>query len=154
MNFMENFPPCNSLYSFLYFNPYPRICSLILEIGEWRERHRGRETLVTSCTPLSETKPTTQAYALTGNWTYDLLAHQTTLQPTEPHWPGLFINFLERERERNVDLVFHLSIYSLVDSCMCPDQGIKPATLAYRHIGAMLQPTTELPSQDEAKSFA
>ena len=31
---------------------------------------------------------------------------------------------LERERERNTDLLFHLFMHSLVDSCMClPDWG-------------------------------
>ena len=32
----------------------------------------------------------------------------------------LFIDL--REKERNIDLLFHLFIYSLVDSCMCPDK--------------------------------
>lgn len=38
---------------------------------------------------------------------------------------------LNLERERNIDLFFHLFMYSSVDFCMYPD-GIKPATLAYR----------------------
>ena len=29
----------------------------------------------------------------------------------------------ERERERNTDLLFHLFMHSLVDSCMCSDWG-------------------------------
>ena len=29
-----------------------------------------------------------------------------------------------RERERNVDLLFHLLVHSLVASCMCPDQRL------------------------------
>ena len=29
-----------------------------------------------------------------------------------------------RERERNNDLLFHLCMHSLVDTCMCPDQGL------------------------------
>ena len=33
---------------------------------------------------------------------------------------------LERERERNTDLLFHLFMHSLVDSCMCPDQRQNP----------------------------
>ena len=28
--------------------------------------------------------------------------------------------------------LFHLLMYSLVDSSMCPDWGLNPATLAYR----------------------
>ena len=28
--------------------------------------------------------------------------------------------------ERNSDTSFHLFIHSLVDSCMCPDQGLNP----------------------------
>ena len=31
----------------------------------------------------------------------------------------------EREMS-NMDLLFHLIMYSLVDSCMCPDQGSNP----------------------------
>ena len=29
----------------------------------------------------------------------------------------------DRDRERNIDLSFHLLMHSLVDSGMCPDQG-------------------------------
>ena len=32
----------------------------------------------------------------------------------------------ERERERDTVLLFHLLMYSLVDSCMCPDWGLNP----------------------------
>ena len=38
----------------------------------------------------------------------------------------LLIDF-EREGEReieNIDLLFHLFMHSLVDSCVCPDQGM------------------------------
>ena len=37
----------------------------------------------------------------------------------------LFIDFRKREerRERNIDLLFHLLMHSLVDSCMRPDWG-------------------------------
>ena len=38
----------------------------------------------------------------------------------------------KRERERNIYLLFHLLMHSSVDSYMCPDRGIKPATLVYR----------------------
>ena len=38
----------------------------------------------------------------------------------------LFSDFKERKRERmrNIDLLFHLLMHSLVDSCMCPDLGL------------------------------
>ena len=29
-----------------------------------------------------------------------------------------------KERKRNIDLLFHLFMHSLVDSGMCPDQGL------------------------------
>ena len=32
----------------------------------------------------------------------------------------------EKEKERNINLLFHLLIHSLVDSCMCPDQESNP----------------------------
>ena len=38
----------------------------------------------------------------------------------------LFLNFyllILRKREKNIDLLFHLFMHSLVDSHMCPDQG-------------------------------
>ena len=41
------------------------------------------------------TEPATQARALTRNQTHNLLACGTTLQPTEPHPPGLVYNFLK-----------------------------------------------------------
>ena len=31
-----------------------------------------------------------------------------------------------RHRERNIDLLFHLFMHSLVISCMCPDGGLNP----------------------------
>ena len=36
--------------------------------------------------------------------------------------------FLERERwgERNIDLLFHFFVDSLIDSCLCPDRGWNP----------------------------
>ena len=57
----------------------------------------------------------------------------------------LFKNFLlsdlrereevgERERETPT-LLFHLFVCSLVDSCMCPDQGLNPQPW---HTGTML----------------
>lgn len=39
----------------------------------------------------------------------------------------LFFNWFEREQwERERYILFHLLMYSLIDSCMCPDQGWKP----------------------------
>ena len=47
----------------------------------------------------------------------------------------LLIYRLERERERNINLLFHLFMHSLVDSCRCPDQGWN---LQHWHIETML----------------
>ena len=52
----------------------------------------------------------------------------------------LLIDF-EREGEReieNIDLLFHLFMHSLVDSCVCPDQGWNPQPWC---IGTTFQPT-------------
>ena len=57
---------------------------------------------------------------------------------------NLFIDFTERgkeegrkgERERNTDLLFHLFLHSLDDSCMCPDWGLNPES---RHIRMRFQ---------------
>ena len=69
---------------------------------------------------------------------------QISSQSSEPHWPGLnvfvffFFLFLERgmmgysrrkrecerERKTDIDLLFHLFMYSLVGCCMCPDPGL------------------------------
>ena len=56
-------------------------------------------------------------------------------------WPIFFFFYLlicrkrgkerKSEKERHTDLLFHLFMHSLVDSCMCPDQGFEPTTLAY-----------------------
>ena len=46
-------------------------------------------------------------------------------------------------RERNMDLLLHLFMHSLVDSCRCPDQGLNPQPW---HIRTTLSPT-ELPRQ-------
>ena len=35
-----------------------------------------------------------------------------------------------RERDSNIDLLFHLFMHSLVASCMCPDRGIELTSLA------------------------
>ena len=49
----------------------------------------------------------------------------------------------ETERERNIDLLFCLFMHPLVDSYMCPDQGLN---LQPWCMGTTLQPT-ELPGQ-------
>ena len=58
-----------------------------------------------------------------------------------------FFNFLIdlRERERNINLLFHSFMYSLVGSCMCPDLR---SNLKSWHIKTMLSPT-ELSSQGD-----
>ena len=38
---------------------------------------------------------------------------------------------LIRERERDINLLFHLCMHSLVDSCMCPDQRSNPQPRHY-----------------------
>ena len=52
-------------------------------------------------------------------------------------------------RERDIDLLFHLFMHSLVDSCMCPDRGSNTQPW---HTGMMLYPT-ELPRQGENSDF-
>ena len=56
-------------------------------------------------------------------------------------WVSLLLHFylliLEREGERNINLLFHLFIHSLVDSCMSPNWGSNPQPW---HIRTMLQP--------------
>ena len=43
----------------------------------------------------------------------------------------------EREREREVNLLFHLFMHLLLVSCMCPGWGLNPQPW---RIGMMLQP--------------
>lgn len=43
---------------------------------------------------------------------------------------GLFIHLKYLLREREMDLLFHLFMYSLAISCMCPN-GIEPVALVY-----------------------
>ena len=37
-----------------------------------------------------------------------------------------FLNWLERERERDINLSFHFFMHSLLDSCIRPDGGLNP----------------------------
>ena len=79
--------------------------------------------------PLLGTWLPTQARALTGNQTGDPLVHRLALNPLRHTSQGLIFIFLllilEREegeeRERNIDLLFHLFMHLLGASCMCPD---------------------------------
>ena len=63
--------------------------------GEGEEHWCVRKTLISclSHTPRWRTEPTTQACALTGNWTSDLVLCGKT-QPAEPHWSGPSSDFL------------------------------------------------------------
>ena len=69
---------------------------MILERGDerWRERERNidvreKHQLAASHTsPNWGLNPQPRDVLLTGNCTYDLLGYRSTLQPTEPHWPG------------------------------------------------------------------
>ena len=84
-----------------FFYPHPSTCLLILKGGkggkeEGREtpmgkRNIGQLPLVSAPT---RTNPKTQACALAWNQTHDLLVYGTTLQPTEPHWPGLDLFYI------------------------------------------------------------
>ena len=60
-----------------------------------RRREGKRERNITKWLPLVHptlgTWPTTQACALTGNWTGGPVVH--SIQSTEPHQPGLFVSF-------------------------------------------------------------
>lgn len=49
---------------------------------------------------------------------------------------------MKRERGRNIDLLLHLLLHLLVDSCMCSDQGLNPQPW----IGTALEPA-ELPAR-------
>ena len=64
----------------------------------------------------------------------------------------LLLILREREREEGGEkhrLLSHLLMHLLVDSCMCPDQGLNPQPWC---IGLMPYPT-ELPSQHNFSSF-
>ena len=64
--------------------------------GEKERNTDGRETPIGYLphTLLPGTEPTTQACALTGNQTCDILVYGTTLQPTEPPNLGTVFVFL------------------------------------------------------------
>ena len=60
---------------------------------------------------------------------------QAGTQSTEPHQPGqknnLFLFF--KERKRNINLLFHSFMHSLVDSCRCLWPGIEPKPWCMGH---------------------
>ena len=63
---------------------------------EGRKTERERNPYLVGCllyVPQLGTKPTTQACTLTGNQAHKLPVYKTTLQTTEPHWPG-FVRLL------------------------------------------------------------
>ena len=111
-------------------------------------RKRGRETSMCgclSCTPHwgpgSQPKHVPQLATL---W------FTAGSQSTELHQPRLTCEIFKknlfsdkRERERDVNLLFHLFMHSLVASCMCPDQGSNPQPWS---MWMTLYPS-ELPSQ-------
>ena len=39
---------------------------------------------------------------------------------------NIYLFILEREGRRDIDMLFHLFIHSLIDSCVFPDQGSNP----------------------------
>ena len=95
-----------SVFYLFIFSPSPEDIFFI----DFRERERGRgggregerekQTNIDwlpsrarpnlQCTPGPGSKPATWVCALNGNQTDDLLFYGTTLQPTDPHWPGPF----------------------------------------------------------------
>ena len=62
------------------------------------------------------------------------LSLRVKTQITEPFFFLLIFREGERERERqrNIDLLFHLFTYSLAASRMCPDRGLNPQS---GHVG-------------------
>ena len=78
-------------FHFSFFNPHPRMCLLILERKEGKERERNIDVRETSIgcllyTPQLGIEPATLECALTQNQTHNLLVYGMMLQPTEP--PG------------------------------------------------------------------
>ena len=74
-------------------------------------------------------------------WALRKTAHLTLGQPIigKFFFLNVYIYWLiwEREREIEINLLFHLFMYSLIDSCMCPDRGSNPQPWLIR---TMLQP--------------
>ena len=107
---------------------------LFLERGEGKEKRRWP----LACAP-SRDLAATQACALTrkkSNLTlYGMMLSQLS-QTSQGCLFVLFCLFIDlRERERNISLLFHLFMHSLVDSYRCPDWRSNPQPW---HIGRML----------------
>ena len=105
---------------------------LFLERREVREKEGERNINVwlSLMGPPLGTWSTTQACALTGIELGTLWFPAHT-QSAELHQPGqkiFFFNLLIFG-ERNTNLLFHLFLHSLFDSCMCPEWGSNPQPL-------------------------
>ena len=51
------------------------------------------------------------------------LSHFPPFTHVDGHFKKVDVRGRKGERERNINLSFHLVVHSLVDSCMCPDRG-------------------------------
>ena len=93
--------------SFLYF------IYLFLDRREWREKEKERNINVwlPLMHPLLGTWLTTQACALTGNWTSDPLVHRPALNPLSHTSQGQFTKFYTLQM---YSLVIHLSLAFVV----------------------------------------
>ena len=70
---------------------------------------------------------------------------QYTMYHRIVHWKAIFfLLVLRHTHTKSIDLLFHIFIHSLVDSCECPDWGLNPTILAYRD-----DTLIELPCQDQ-----
>ena len=121
---------------FLFIYLFLRFC-LFLDRGEGREKEKERNINV--WLPLTHPKwgtwPATQACALTGNQTSNTLVHRPVLNPLSHTSQGCFdfLNIYLLIWERNSGLVFHLSLHSLVDSCLFPDRKWNLQPFGVRH---------------------
>ena len=68
--------------------------------------------------------------------------HSSPFFLSREHYPDFLKLIFEGERQTDIDLLFQV-LHSLVDSCVCPDQGLN---LRPWRIGTVLS-QTELPSQ-------
>ena len=75
---------------------------LFLEKGKRREKERERniDVWLPLARPQLGTWPATQACALTGNQTSDLLACSAGTQSTEPHQPGLLLLLKKKKKKK------------------------------------------------------
>ena len=83
----------------IFYNPHLRICLLILERGNEREKHKCERKTKHWWPPIhapTGIKPATWVCVLTGNRTHNPLVYGMTLQPTEPPRWGLLSRFLNK----------------------------------------------------------